>query len=187
MWEELQRYRRVFTLENGKRVLLRPLKKSDGPALIELFRRVPDDDLVHFRSSVHDETLVASWADNVELRQVIPVVALVDGRIVGDATLHIDQGYNRHIGWMRIYLDRECRHRGIGTELIKTLIEVAHRIGLQQTAAEIASNQVEAIKAFEGQGFEQECRYRDYYLFHDDELCDLIVYVRRLSSPLGKF
>jgi RimJ/RimL family protein N-acetyltransferase len=187
MWEELQGYRRMITLASGERVLLRPLDRGDGQSLIELFRRVDDADLVYFRTDVRDEALVASWAENVDLRRVFPLVAVAQERIVGDATLHIGQGFNRHIGWVRIYLDRKCRRKGIGTELIKTLVEIANRIGLQQVVAEIVSDQVQAIKAFESLGFKQEYRHADFFLFRDDETMDLVAYVLRLAPPPGRF
>jgi RimJ/RimL family protein N-acetyltransferase len=187
MWDELERYRRVVTLESGERILLRPLKRDDAQGLVELFRRASVQDVAYFRNDVRDEALVASWAENLNLRSVFPLIAVSGEQIVGDATLHIGQAVNRHIGWIRIYLDRECRRKGIGTELIKTLIEIARRISLQQVVAEIVSSQVQAIKAFESLGFRQEYRHTDYYLFRDNEAFDLVVYVRRLSSPPGKF
>lgn len=187
MWEELQRYRRMITLESGERVLLRPLNKNDGPALVELFRRANDKDLLYFRNDVRDEALVTEWATKLDLTKIFPVIAMVQERIVGDATLHIGRKFNRHIGWIRIYLDREFRRKGIGTELIKTLIEVARRVGLQQIVAEIVSNQIQAIKAFEALGFKREYRHEDFYLLRDDETLDLITYVLRLAPPPGKF
>jgi RimJ/RimL family protein N-acetyltransferase len=187
MWEELERYRRMITLQSGERILLRPLNKNDHQGLVELFRKASDDDLVHFRNDVRDEALVASWVDNLDLQWVFPVVAVAGERIVGDATLHIGQGFNRHIGWVRIYLASEYRRRGIGTELIKTLIEIARRIGLQQIVAEIVSDQVQAIKAFESLGFKKEYEHADYFLFRDNETYDLVVFVLRLSPPPGKF
>lgn len=187
MWEELERYRKVVTLESGERILLRPLNRDDARGLIELFRGASDQDVAYFRNDVRDEALVASWADNLDLRRVFPLVALSGERIVGDATLHIGQGVNRHIGWVRIYLDRGFRRKGIGTELIKTLIEIARRIGMQQVVAEIVSSQVQAIKAFESLGFQREYKHTDYYLMRDNEAFDLVVYVRRLAPPPGKF
>jgi RimJ/RimL family protein N-acetyltransferase len=187
MWEELERFRKVATLESGERILLRPLKRDDGQGLIGLFRKANEQDVAYFRNDVRDEELVASWAEHLDLRRVFPIVAVVDERIVGDATLHIGQGVNRHIGWARIYLDREWRRKGIGTELIKTMIEIARRIGLQQVVAEIVSSQVQAIKAFESLGFQREYKHTDYYLFRDNEAFDLVVYVRRLAPPPGKF
>jgi L-amino acid N-acyltransferase YncA len=115
------------------------------------------------------------------------VVALVNDRLMGDAALRIGKGFNRHIGWVRIYLSRECRRKGIGTELLKAVIEVARRLGLQQLVAEIVSNQVQAIKAFESLGFRHEYSHADYFLFGENETFDLAVYVRRLSSPVGMF
>lgn len=187
MWEELERYRKVVTLESGERILLRPLKRGDGQALIELFRSASDEDVVYFRNDVRDEGLVRSWAEEANLRRVFPLVAVSSERIVGDATLHIGQRINRHIGWLRIYLNREFRRKGIGTELIKTLVEIARRIGLQQVVAEIVSSQVQAIKAFESLGFKQEYRHTDFYLIRDNEAFDLVVHVRRLAPPLGRF
>jgi L-amino acid N-acyltransferase YncA len=187
MWDELERYRRVVTLESGERILLRPLKRDDAQGLIELFERASDQDVAYFRNDVRDDALVASWAEKLDLRRVFPVVAVSGQRIVGNATLHIGQGVNRHVGWVRIYLDSECRRKGIGTEMIKTLIEIARRIGLQQVVAEIVSSQGQAIKAFESLGFGQEYTHTDYYLFRDNEAFDLVVYVRRLSPPPGRF
>jgi L-amino acid N-acyltransferase YncA len=187
MWEELERFRKVVTLESGERVLLRPLNRNDGQALIGLFRTATDQDVAYFRNNVRDEALVAAWAEQVNLQRVFPLVAVVGERIVGDATLHVGLGANRHLGWVRIYLDHEFRRKGIGTELIKALIEIARRIGLQQVVAEIVSSQVQAIKAFESLGFQKEYTHTDYYLFRENEAFDLTVYVRRLAPPPGKF
>lgn len=187
MWEKMERYRRMITLPSGERILLRPLTNKDGPALIELFRNASDADVAYFRNDVRDEKLVASWAEQVDYCQVFPVVAVARERVVGNATLHIGQGFNQHICWIRIYLDREYRRKGIGTEMIKTLIEIARRIGLQQIVAEIIGNQVQAIKAFESMGFEREYVHRDYYLFRGNETYDQVVYVLRLTPPPGKF
>ncbi len=187
MWKELERYRKMVTLPGGERVLLRPLNKDDREALLELFRNASDADVAYFRNDVRDEALVASWVDELDLSRTFPVVAVVGGRIVGDATLHIGQRFNRHIGRARIYLSPEYRRKGIGTELLKAIVEVSRRIGLQQIMAKIVSNQVQAIKAFESLGFKLEYKHADYFLFGEDETFDLSVYVRRMASPPGKF
>ncbi len=187
MSKELTRYRKMVTLATGERLLLRPLNKNDGEALVELFRNASDEDVAYFRNDVRDEALVVSWVDDLDLSKVFPVVAVVNDRLMGDASLYVGQGFNRHIGKVRVYLSRECRHKGIGTELLKAVIEVARRLGLHQIVAEIVSNQVQAIKAFESLGFRHEYSHADYFLFGEDETFDLAVYVRRLSSPVGRF
>jgi RimJ/RimL family protein N-acetyltransferase len=187
MWKELERLRKLVTLESGEHVLLRPLNKGDRQGLVELFRGASDDDIAYFYHDVRDEALVASWAENVDLRRIYPLIAIVNDRIIGDATLQIGQRFNRHIGWVRIYLAPDYRRQGIGTLLLKTLIDVAWRIGLQQLVAEIVSNQVRAIKAFEGLGFQQEYRHVDYFLFGDDRTFDLLVLALRLTDSPGKF
>ncbi len=187
MSKELTRYRKMVTLATGERLLLRPLNKNDGEALVELFRNASDEDVAYFRNDVRDEALVTAWVDELDLSKVFPVVAVVNDHLMGNASLYIGQGFNRHIGKVRIYLSRECRHKGIGTELLKAVIEVARRLGLHQIVAEIVSNQVQAIKAFESLGFRHEYSHADYLLFGEDDTFDLAVYVRRLSSPVGRF
>jgi RimJ/RimL family protein N-acetyltransferase len=177
----------MITLESGERVLLRPLSSDDGEDLVELFSHASDEDVLFFRHEVRDAELVASWAEDVDLNRIFALVAVADERIVGDATLHLGEGYNRHIGWVRIYLDQTFRNKGIGTEMIKALIEIGRRLSLHQIVAEIVSHQVQAIKAFESLNFQREYRHENYYLFGDNELFDLVVYVLRLGPPPGRF
>ena len=49
---------------------------------------LPKQGLEYFRSDAGDVAVVQSWVNNLDLRKVFPVVAVLDGTIVGDATLH---------------------------------------------------------------------------------------------------
>jgi len=178
--DQLTTYRRLVTLNDALRVLIRPLTQGDKEQLLKLFALVPPEDLDYFRSNVSNTAVVASWCDELDYSKVFPLVAVVNEQIIGDATLHIGTRYNRHIGWVRLYLDREFRRRGMGGLMLSGLIDIARKIGLQQLIAEVVTNQVQIIKAFQNLGFTQEFIYRDYFMTPQGETLDVALLVLRM-------
>jgi RimJ/RimL family protein N-acetyltransferase len=185
--EGLARYRYVKTLPNGKRLLLRPLSGDDKHSLMGLFARASRQDLEYFRSDAGDPAVVERWVDNLNLRRVFPLVAIVDDKIVGEATLHFGEYYRRHRAWVRVFLDREYRRQGIGTLMLRCLIDVARRVGLQQMYAEVLTNQPQVIKAFGDLGYQHEVVLRDYFITDSGETLDVAIMVLRLVDHSGEF
>lgn len=185
--EELARYRYVKALPSGKRLLLRPLSGDDKKSLMGLFARASRQDLEYFRSDAGDPAVVEGWVDNLNLRRVFPLVAIVDDKIVGEATLHFGEYYRRHRAWVRVFLDREYRRQGIGTLMLRCLIDVARRVGLQQMYAEVLTNQPQIIKAFGDLGYQHEVVLRDYFITDSGETLDVAIMVLRLVDHSGEF
>lgn len=187
MSEQLTTYRRLVTLNDGMRVLIRPLTQADKPLLLALFAGAPREDLDYFRSDAADPNVVARWCDELDYTQVFPMIALVNDRIVGDATLHVGQRYQRHIGWVRLYLDHDFRRRGIGGLMLSALIDIARKIGLQQVVAEVPANQVQVIKAFQTLGFKQEFMYSDFFINPEGDTIDVALMILRLVEYPAAF
>jgi RimJ/RimL family protein N-acetyltransferase len=187
IWEQLARYRQVKMLPSGSRLLLRPLAQEDRQGLVDLFARASKEDLEYFRDDAGDPAVVESWVDNLNLERVFPLVAVVDGKIVGDATLHFRERYHRHLAWVRIFLDHAYRRQGIGTLMLRSLIEIARHVGLQQLYTEIVTTQAQAIKAFQDLGFEQEVTLFDYFITSSEETLDMAVLMLRLVERSGRF
>jgi len=185
--EQLARYRKVKMLPSGSRLLLRPLAHEDKQGLVDLFARASKEDLEYFRDDAGDPVVVESWVDNLNLERVFPLVAVVDDKIVGDATLHFRERYHRHLAWVRIFLDRAYRRQGIGTLMLRSLIEIARHVGLQQLYTEIVANQGRAIKAFQDLGFQREVTLSDYFITSGGETLDMVVLMLRLVERSGKF
>jgi RimJ/RimL family protein N-acetyltransferase len=183
----LEQHRQVKTLKSGMRVLLRPLTPEDAEGLVALFASATPDDATYMRHDVTDRELVTAWAREVNLLKVFPLVAEVNGRIVGDATLHFGTGYRHHLAWVRIFLSPEFRRLGIGTLMLRNLFSIARRLGLQQVIAEVLSTQVQIMKALEALDFEREYRHRDYFITAAGETVDMDVYVLRLAEPGAQF
>ena len=192
IWAQLANYRKMKTLPDGSRLLLRPLSKDDKEALVDLFARAPAEELKYFRDDAADAAVVGSWVDNLDLKRVYPLVAVVDderghAHIVGDATLHFRERYHRHLAWVRIFLDQAYRRRGIGTLMLRSLIEIARTVGLQQLHIEVVSTQHNVIKALLDQGFQHEVTLHDYFMTSEGETLDMSVLGLRLVDHSGEF
>jgi RimJ/RimL family protein N-acetyltransferase len=187
VWKQLSNYRKMKTLPDGSRLLLRPLSTKDKKALVDLFARASQDDLKYFRDDARDPEVIKSWVDNLNLQRVFPLVAVVDKTIVGDATLHFRKRHHRHQAWVRIFLDRTYRRQGIGTLMLRSLIEISRTLGLQQLYIEVVSTQHDVIKALIDLGFQHEVTLHDYFMASGGETLDMAVLGLRLVERSGQF
>ncbi len=187
MWTQLAHYRQVKVLPDGLRVLLRPMTAEDADGLAQLFEHASSEDLERFRSDPTDRRVVEQWAKDLDLSRIFPVLVEVNGRIVGDITIHFGAKFQRHLGWIRLFLDREFRRRGIGTFMIRTAIEISRRVGLHQLITMVPTDQPQIIKAFENLGFRNEFIHTDYAMLSDGQTLDVAELVLYLVDHSGEF
>lgn len=180
-------YRQLVTLRDGARVLLRPLVHEDRQALINLFAPISLEDRRTFRTDVSKPEVVGSWVDNLDYDRVLPIVAVLNDRIVGDATLHFGSGPMRHIAEVRIFLAKDFRHRGLGSRMLQALIDIAKRRSLYILQVQIVSDQTPIIKAFQNAGFSLKCVMDDYFMLADGELRDIAHLDLRLRAVEDQF
>jgi L-amino acid N-acyltransferase YncA len=187
MLEHINKYRQITTLSDGTRALLRPLTCEDKEGLIALFDPIAGEDLRLMHSNVRDRDLVAGWVDRLDYKKILPLVAVVNGRIVGDATMRFHTGPERHVGDVRIFITKEFRRRGLGTAMLRSLIDLGRKCGLRQLVAEALASQVKTIKAFKELGFELRATYPDYFMTPDGETHDVDVLILSLTPRQEEF
>ncbi len=187
MEQTLKSYRTVITLSDGAQVVLRPLQQDDDERLMDMFQQVSQEDLNFFRNDVQDRELLNKWMAEMNYDKVFPLVAVVGDRFVGEATLHFLAGPYRHLAEVRIFLTKGFRRRGLGTAMLKTMVQLARRVGRHQLIAEIPVEQSNAIKAFKGVGFEARFTREDYFMTPDGITHDVTVLTLRLVKPTGEF
>lgn len=180
-------FRRLVTLTDGVRILLRPLVPDDRDKLIKLYAAAQPEDLRSLRDDVTDPAVVGKWVDVLDYSRVLPLLALSNDRIVGNATLHHRAGPYRHIGEVRIFLAKDFRGRGLGTEMIKTLIDLARREGLHWLQAEVFASQPKVIRAFESLGLEKQYVFEDYFMQADGATVDVALLMMRLLERSDEF
>jgi L-amino acid N-acyltransferase YncA len=180
-------FRQLITLSDGARVLLRPLSAEDRQGLIELYKPISTEDLRYMRHDVTDSSLVGKWVDDLDYDKVFPLVAVVNDRVVGNATLHFNEGPARHRAEVRIYLAKEIRRRGVGSRMLQALIDLAKRRNIYMIEARILNDQATVIRAFQNLGFLRKCLLDDYFILPDGELRDVAHLILRLRESGEEF
>lgn len=180
-------FRKLITLEDGVRLLLRPLVPEDVETLVQLYEVAQAEDLLSLRQKFADLNVIRSWAAGLDYTQALPLLAFIDKRIVGDVTFYRRDDAHQHIADVRIFLAKDFRGRGLGTEMLGTLIELARKSGLHWLYAEVFASQPKVIRAFEHVGFVQKCTFENYFMMPDGQTEDVVVMLNRLLKPNGEF
>ena len=171
---KLEGYPKNFTLNDGTEAEVRPLSENDHMALLNLFQRVPEEDLYYLKDTVTDSEVIRDWTHNINLERVIPIEALVGDKVIADATLHRSRVFARkHIGELRIVVDPEYRGKGVARRLIRELLDIAAELDLYRVEIELVPEREDAaIGVVESMGFTRVAtlkgRIRDYYGSYKD-------------------
>jgi L-amino acid N-acyltransferase YncA len=179
----INNYPKTVALENGPRITLRPLLKEDERALVEYFRVMPVEDRLCLKEDVTDPKVIENWIYTLDYDNVLPLIALDDGRIAGDATLHFNPfGWTRHQGEIRLTTDSHYRVKGLGTLLIQDLIDIAMHLGLKQLSAEIPPVLDKAFYLFEKLGFKEVAVLKDFVKDKEGTDSDLVLMLKTLTE-----
>src|SRR5262245_41920516 len=160
---ELQKYPKDIKLKDGSKSRLRPLKKDDEKSFHEFFQAVPASERLFIKHRVTEPAVIRDWCQNIDLGRNLPLLALIDGKIVGDATLHQQLGgWKRHIGRVSVLVLPQYRGRGLARALVTEIVDIARSLGLEKVEAEFIGGQDAAIKMFALLGFSNLVRLEDY-------------------------
>ncbi len=176
-------YRKFITLNNGKRVLVRPLLAEDQKRLYDLFAEASDDDTRFLKDEVKKPETVERWIANLDYERVMPLVAYCDDRLVGDVALYRGTKTVRHVGEIRIFLSADFRGVGLGSKMLQEIFEIGKKINLQFLKAEVILDHVKVVKAFRRLGFDLRCTLDDYFLRRDGVTYDVALMMKRLNRP----
>jgi L-amino acid N-acyltransferase YncA len=185
--DQLKTFREMVTLKDGVQVLLRPMVKEDRSHLDQLYLHASDDDIRYLRDDVKNPAILQGWCDNLNYDIVLPVLALVKDRAVGNGSLRFFKGPKRHVGEVRLFLSKEFRKRGLGMKILRVLVEFARRQGLSMLVAEITADQTKVVHAFEQTGFKTNCTLHDFFMFPDGDYSDIILMTMDLKPRVDEF
>jgi len=176
-------YRKKVKLKNDKTVTFHLLEKGDKEKLHKFFCGLPIEDRLYLRHDVSDISVVESWVNNIDYEKVIPIIAEIDDRIIGDGTLHMaPHSWSRHVGEIRIVVDCDFRRKGLGMLLAKEIFFLALNVQLEKIIAEMAENQTGAVKVFESLGFKREANLKDHIIDLEGQKSNLIIMSNHVSS-----
>jgi putative acetyltransferase len=103
------------------------------------------------------------------------LVAELEGKVVGSASLQIGNGKRRYTGGIGIMVHDEHVGRGIGRALMEALLDRAdHHLGLKRVELDVIVDNAAAIHLYESLGFEREGIQRCGH-FRAGEFVDLLI------------
>ena len=160
---ELQKFPKDIKLKDGSKSRFRPLRKDDEKAFHDFFLAVPEAERMFIKHRVTDPEIIRDWCQKIDLGRNLPLLALMDGNIVGDATLPQQMGgWKRHIGRVSVLVLPNYRGRGLARALVAEIVDLARHLGLEKVEAEFIGEQEAAIKMFAMLGFSNLLRLEDY-------------------------
>jgi RimJ/RimL family protein N-acetyltransferase len=114
--------------------------------------------------------------------EAISVVGRVGGEIRGEATLHRTlHGWSRHVGEIRLNVDRAARGQGLGLELARHIVKLAIDRGIDKLIAQMVGTQLAAKRTFEKLGFHKEAELPGHVKDIHGKKCDLHIYANDVS------
>jgi GNAT superfamily N-acetyltransferase len=181
---KLSGYQKPLPIFKGPALIVRPMVEEDETALRDFFQRIPDDERYFLKDDVVADAVIKAWVEELDYDRALPLLALDDSRICADGVLIRHRGDARsHYGEVRVVVDPDYRERGVGTALMRELVDVAWDAELEFVQGEfIRGIQDDALKAVQALGGIEAGTLHDAIRDRQDQAHDL-VFVR---IPLGR-
>ncbi|MEX0683174.1 MAG: GNAT family N-acetyltransferase [Dehalococcoidia bacterium] len=164
------------TAINGVDVTFRLMTPEDRDEILSFARALPLEDLMFLRNDITQPAAVDAWMSYLKSGRTISLVAEVEGKIAGYASIHMnDATWTRHVGEMRVLIGRESRGLGLGKRLTNEAFGIAKDLKLRKVTAQMASDQRSARGVFEHLGFRPEALLADHVMTRDGQTHDLLI------------
>jgi len=112
-----------FIVKKPIDAVIRDIKSGDGKDIVELFKANYDD--TYYKKSFYDPK---TWEEMVKSKKYFPVVAEIDGKVVGQFLLTKNDKYNGEIGAVVVHPD--YKGRGLMNKMFDYLIQKAKALDL---------------------------------------------------------
>ena len=148
---------KTFTAKDGRNVTLRTLKWEDLDDLMELINSLVDEKAEIARAERVSREDEAEWLpkmlSSLERDELFFLVADVGGKVVASSDIHILSGDEKHVGVLGIVVKNGFRSLGIGTEMMKILVEQGTSLGLKVLMLYVFATNKRAVHVYEKVGF----------------------------------
>jgi RimJ/RimL family protein N-acetyltransferase len=175
---------KTFCARDGQKVVLRAIRWEDLDDLLELINSLVEEkvDIVRTEKvSRHEEI---DWLGGalcrLEKEEIFYLVAEVGGKVVANSEIRRGTGHSEHVGNVGIAIREGYRSIGIGTEVMKSLIDQAQNWGLKVLTLSVFASNKRAFHVYEKVGFVETGRVPRKF-FRNDEYIDEIIMAKFLE------
>jgi putative acetyltransferase len=164
-------------------LMLRSVQPQDAKAIAQLMA----DPEVFGNTLQLPYTTEDAWTKRLSAPQTtnsLHLVALQDGHIIGNASLHGMGPLRRsHASGLGVSVAKHAQGQGVGTALMRALIDYADQWGhILRTELTVFADNARAIALYERFGFEHEGRHRGYAL-RNGQYSDVLAMARLHPNP----
>jgi len=148
---------RVFSVKGGEEVVLRTPTFEDLDDLLELINSLVEERAEIIVDRIMTKEQEAEWLAgllaSLERDEVLYLAAETGGRVVASCDLHRGKGSEAHVGVVGIVVKKGFRDLGIGSEMLRALIEYGEKVGLRLLVLSVFATNMRAVHVYEKAGF----------------------------------
>jgi RimJ/RimL family protein N-acetyltransferase len=174
-----------FNAKDGRNVILRTPRWRDLDDLLELINSLVDEKAEIYITEKFTREAEAEWLlrvlSRLEKDELFFLVAEVDKKVVASSDFRVQGGDEEHrVGAIGIVVRNGCRNLGIGTEIMKTLLEQAAFFGLRTVTVNVFATNKRAIHVYKKVGFVESGIIPEKH-FRQGRLIDEVIMTRLID------
>jgi RimJ/RimL family protein N-acetyltransferase len=175
---------RSFLVRGLRKVVLRTPRWEDLDDLLELINSLVNEkaDIIRAEKVLRDDEI--DWLSGVlrrlEKDEVVYILAEVDGEVIASSEIARRGGYEEHVGVLGIVIKKGFRDLGIGTEIMRALIEQGGAWKLKVLTLSLFASNKRAFHVYEKVGFVETGRVPKKF-FRSGKYIDEIIMTKLLE------
>ena len=167
---------------NRPAIAVRRAEERDVPATTRIYNEGIEDRLATLETELRDEADRAAWLAARDDRHPVLVAGDADGAVLGWGALNVfnPRPAYRHVADFSVYVGREARGMGVGSALLRELVDEATRLGYHKLVLAGFPFNDAAMGLYRRFGFREVGVYREQGML-DGRWVDVIVMERLLA------
>jgi RimJ/RimL family protein N-acetyltransferase len=176
---------RTFSAKDGREIILRTPTWNDLDDLMTMINSLVEEraDILIDEKVTRDQEIewLSKALARLEKAETFYMVAQVEDKVIANSEIgKKTSGHDRHVGTLGIAIRNGYRNLGIGTEMLKTLIEQARAMNLKLLTLSVYATNQHAHHVYQSAGFVDTGRIPKKF-FKDGQFIDEIVMAKVLE------
>jgi RimJ/RimL family protein N-acetyltransferase len=150
---------RKLCARDGQEVILRTPRLEDLDDLMELVNSLVSEkaEIALTVKVTREEEIewIHKMLAGLKKDKLFFLAAEVNGKVVASSDINILKGDEKHVGVLGVVIKYGFRDLGIGTEMLKILVEQAKLLGLKVLMLHVLATNMRAVHVYEKVGFVQ--------------------------------
>ena len=147
---------KTIRLTDGRTASLDWLREDELPEVVEAINSViREGKYLFLNNEITDMEEERRWFERSTKEGMLYLVARVEGRVIGGASIHPHTDKRAHVAEFGIYIRDGYRNLGLGTALTETFIEIARKHGLEILQLSVHATNKRAFHVY------KKCAYKE--------------------------